>query len=225
MNKKDFLLKLAIYYKIELMVNVPDWDSPGASKSIINPDIEIVGKWIDSQNLDEKKLDHLFLKITLDFNPTSTVPFPKLGFFDKMLNGDYDFRAERAWNSLKGLSAMDSYLFSDLKIQIVIDSMFGNIKDFVSKKDNKENGVWCKKEFIKLYIDECKNPRTVERKILLGSNDIANKDSIGIGKYGIRYRSYSESRMLTSEEFKKLKISSNKEVKKIINNLTSEVKM
>lgn len=224
MTKRDFLLKLAFYYKTSLIVKVNDVDNHGKLKEIPNPDLEIVGKWLDTQNLSETELDQLFLKVTLNFNPTSIVQFPKLGFFNDMLNGDNDLRAERAWENLKGLSAMDSYVFEDLKTQQVIESLSGDICSFVQWKDSEKN-VWCKKEFIKLYIQECKNPRDIKRKVLLGYNDLTKKNNNGqIGQYGIRFRGNKTSRFLTQEEFKQLSISSdNFEVNGLIENMIKKV--
>lgn len=203
MNKKEFMLKLAAYYKQPLKVEVPDWDNPGKMKMVPNPDLEITHKWLKSKELSDEKLEAFLTKVFLSYTPTGVNPAPRINFLETLLHGSAEVRAERAWESLKRLSSMDSYVFEDLRIQQVIESMSQDIHRFVNWKDNIEQGVWCKKEFIKLYIIECENPRKVERKVVIGYADKFNR-GIGTRGMGVQYIGRPDKKKLIMATVKEL---------------------
>lgn len=221
MNEKEFIIGIGVYYKQPLKVQSPQGE-------IHNPQLTVMNKWLRNKKLTEERINTFYAKVIREFVPTSTVTLPPIKYLDEWLFGPKELRAERAWELLKTLSSTLSYIFEDKKIQQVIETMSGNIKDFVLWKDDIIKSVWCKKEFIKLYLYECEYERDIKRKPLLGSIDIHNR-KIGSCVFmedgkpvkGIMYKGSPENKELIITEFKQEKIEfCEKEIpKEVISNI------
>lgn len=223
MKKEEFVLKMAHYYNIPLQLNMP-----GSDITVIHPEIEMLSAWLNKKNIAEKDLDGLFGKVVSTFIPTSTVKFPKLRFLNEALGGSPELKAERAWEKILNLSPLDSYIFEDTKIQSVIIQMSGDIRKFCTWRDDPENRVWCKKEFIRIYLFEMDQPRQIQRKPILGFIDISNGtigsgislNAIGECIRGLRYIGSPENE---SNVRKSLEISDNSQVNELIEDMVGKM--
>lgn len=222
MNNKEFTVGLGVYYKQPLRVQTPNGD-------IDNPQLSVINKWVVKKELTDERINKLYAKTLTNFIPTSTVQLPTLNHLEEYLNGSKEVIAERAWEKLRVLSGTLTYVFEDKITQQVIESMSGNIKDFVSWKDDRDKGIWCKKEFIKLYITECENAREIKRKPLLGWIDIFNKtvgdcayrDENGNIVQGIVYRGELENKkqILAEVENDRIEFMEKEIPKEVISNI------
>ncbi len=162
--------------------------------------------WLN-ENVKELVLESLFKRVTADYSEQYKTP-PTQFNFNQIINGDrIEVMAERAFDKLRGMSAMESYIIEDVKIQQVVDSMGGIIK-FVDRKDG-DDAVWVRKEFVQKYMEECRYPREIERRVMLGYRDKSNMyatSGAGVGYYGYKYIGNDKNREQIMQSVKGLNV-------------------